>query len=73
MTAKRSSRPSSPTALARGLRLTVSALALSAMIGLSAVSASHAATGSVYFDTNNNAAAGETLFNGSFTGVATSA
>ena len=30
--------------------------------------ASHAAVGSVYFDTNGNAAAGEILFNGTFTG-----
>ncbi len=32
------------------------------------VPASRAAVGSVYFDANNNAAAGETLFNGTFTG-----
>ena len=34
--------------------------------------ASVASNGSVYFDASNNAAAGETLFNGTFTGTATS-
>ena len=51
------------------LRIAITALALSAVIGLGAgASASLASTGSVYFDTNDNAAAGETLFNGTFTG-----
>ena len=68
MTAKHSSRPCQPTALGRRFRITVSALALSAVIGLGAASTSLADTGSVYFDNNFNAAAGETLFNGSFTG-----
>jgi hypothetical protein len=35
---------------------------------LTFASASLAATGTVYFDNDNNAAAGGTLFNGSFTG-----
>ena len=50
MTAKHSSRPCQPTALGRRFRITVSALALSAVIGLGAASPSLAATGSVYFD-----------------------
>ena len=68
MTAKLSFRPCQPTALGRRFRITVSALALSAVIGLGAASPSLADAGSVYFDSNYNAAAGETLFNGSFTG-----
>ena len=60
MTTKHSFRPCKPTALGRRFRITVSALALSALIGLGAgVSQSQAAIGSVYFDTNDNAAAGE--------------
>ena len=59
MTAKPSLRPCQPTALHR-FRIAVSALALSALLGLGAgASQSLASTGSVYFDTNNNAAAGE--------------
>lgn len=51
------------------LRIAITALALSAVIGLGiGVSASLASTGSVYFDANDNAAAGETQFNGTFTG-----
>ena len=69
MTAKPSSSPCQPTALGRRFRTTVSALALSALIGLGAASTSQAAVGSVYFDANDNAAAGETLFNGTFTGI----
>ena len=62
MTAKRSSRPGPPTALGRGLRITLSALALSALICLGAASQSLASTGHVYFDNNGNAAAGGFLF-----------
>ena len=72
MTAKHSSRPCQPTALGRRFRIAVSALALSTMIGLGAgASQSVAATGSVYFDNNFNAAAGDPnfLFNGTFTGA----
>ena len=69
MTAKPSSSPCQPTALGRRFRIAVSALALSAVIGLGAgASPSLADVGSVYFDANDNAAAGETLFNGTFTG-----
>ena len=50
MTAKLSSRPCQPTALGRRFRITVSALALSAVIGLGAASPSQADVGSVYFD-----------------------
>ena len=45
------------------------ALALSALLGLGAASTSQAAVGSVYFDNGSNVGAGETLFNGSFTGT----
>ena len=68
MTAKPSFSPCQPTALRRRFRTTLSALALSALIGLGAASQSQAAVGSVYFDATDNAAAGETLFNGTFTG-----
>ena len=63
-----SSVPCKPTARGRTRMLTVAtavAIALGAGFG---TSTSHAATGSVYFDANNNTAAGETLFNGTFTG-----
>ena len=71
MTAKPSSRPCKPTALGRRFRITVSALALSAVIGLGAgASPSFATVGSVYFDASGNAAAGGTpLFNGTLTGT----
>ncbi len=70
MTTKPSFSPCQPTALGRRFRITVSALALSALIGLGAASQSLADTGSVYFDTNENVAAGDPnfLFNGTFTG-----
>ena len=61
MTAKHSSRPCPPTALGRRFRITLSALALSAVIGLGTASQSLAAPGSVYFDGLANAAAGETF------------
>ena len=69
MTAKPSSIPCRPTAPGRSFRITLSALVLSAAIVLGGgASASLASTGSVYFDNDENAAAGRTLFNGSFTG-----
>ena len=69
MTAKPSFSLRPSTALGRTWLLTVTtavAIAISAGLG---VSASRAATGNVYFDANGNAAAGETLFNGTFTGA----
>ena len=69
MTAKPSSRPCQPTAFRRRFRITIIALALSA-IGLGAsASPSLAATGSVYVDDNFNVGAGEIFFNATFTGV----
>ncbi len=70
MTTKPSSTLYQPTARGRTRMLafaTAVALAISACLG---ASTSRADVGSVYFDTDNNAAAGDTnfLFNGSFTG-----
>ena len=55
----------------RRVRITVSALVLGALVLGAGASASQAAVGSVYFDANDNAAAGETnlLFNATFTGT----
>ena len=69
MSTKLSSTLYQPTARGRTRMLalaTAVALAISAGLG---ASTSRADVGSVYFDTNNNAAAGQTLFNGSFTGT----
>jgi hypothetical protein len=81
MPAKRSFRLHRPTALAhrrpsppslrvahRATRLAI-ALALAMAVALTSAAASSANTGSVYFDSNNNVGAGETLFNGTFTGT----
>src|SRR5262245_470858 len=62
MTATHRSRPRRPTALTRRLRITIAALALSAL-GLGAgTSVTQAADGRVYWDTNANAAAGDPAF-----------
>jgi hypothetical protein len=80
MPAKRSFRLHRPTALARrrpsppGLRVPhratrlAIALTVAMVLALTGAAASSASTGSVYFDSNNNVGAGETLFNGTFTG-----
>jgi hypothetical protein len=63
------SAPLRVIALGRRLRTAALALALSAAFGVTGgASQSLADTGSVYFDLSDNAAAGETLFNGTFTG-----
>ena len=63
--------PRGVPSLGRRFRIAVSALALSALIGLGAgASTSRADVGSVYFDNHCNAAAGRSLFNGTFTGAA---
>ncbi len=63
--AKHSSRPCKPHALGRRFRITVSTLALSALIGLGAGAApSQATVGSVYTDSSANVAVGENLFGG---------
>ena len=67
MTAKLSLSPCQPTAHGRSR---IFALTTAVVLAISAglASASRADTGSVYFDGNGNAAAGQALFNGSFTG-----
>ena len=63
MTTTHRSHPRQSTALAHRVKITIAALALSAL-GLGAgASATQADVGSVYFDADNNAAAGETFFN----------
>ncbi len=49
------------------------ALAASTAVLAFGASSALASTGSVYVDANGNAAAGHTLFNGSFTGASTPA
>ena len=64
MTTKHGYRPCQPTALGRRFRITVSALALSALLGLGAASPSLAAwqIGNVYYDdTTGNAVARRTV------------
>jgi hypothetical protein len=52
----------------RATRLTI-ALTLAAALALIGAAASLASTGSVYYDSNLNVAAGQSFFNGTFTGV----
>jgi hypothetical protein len=66
MTTKHSSRR--PTALARRLRITMIALVLSALAFGAGASPSQADVGSVFFDDDGNAAAGDNLFNATFNG-----
>src|SRR5262245_32149461 len=49
-------------------RVAIAVTAASAICLLASASPALADVGSVYFDANENAAAGETLFNGTFTG-----